>query len=151
PEVKPLYALADRQAPFHPALSPEPSMFWSCTVLLAITVAQPPDLPPFVKTYSRVGTYYYTDPDPKIGPKMLKELLKKENLEHAFCVKNEHGLTLTGAQLGDIASGKREVVREYETAFAEAAPAGRKVIVRALTNCGDKETVKQVDAWVADK
>ncbi|HJZ89911.1 MAG TPA: hypothetical protein VKE40_03495 [Gemmataceae bacterium] len=126
-------------------------MTWSCTVLLAVLVAQPPDLPPFVKTYSHVATYYYTDPDPNVGPKMLKELLKKENLEHAFFVKNEHVLTLIGAQLGDIATGKPEVVREYEAAFADAAPAGRKVIIRALGNCGDKETVKQVDAWIADK
>jgi hypothetical protein len=126
-------------------------MSWSCTVLLAALVAQPPDLPPFVKTYSSVATYYYTKPDPKVGPKMLKELLKKENLEHTFFVKNDQVLILIGAQLGDIATGKPEVVREYETAFTDAAPAGRNVIIRALTNCGDKETLKQVDAWVADK
>ena len=57
--------------------------------LLAAVVAQPPDVPPFVKEYSRIGDTYYLNPDPKIGPKMLRDLLKKENLEHPFFIKRE--------------------------------------------------------------
>jgi hypothetical protein len=29
------------------------------------------------------------NPDAKVGPKMLRELLKKENLEHPFFVKRD--------------------------------------------------------------
>ena len=57
--------------------------------LLAAVLAQPADLPPIIKEYSRIGTFYYQNPDPKVGPKMLKELLKKENLEHQFFVKRD--------------------------------------------------------------
>src|SRR5262249_16762867 len=99
------------------------------TILLAAVVAQAPDLPPFVKEYSRVGTFYYQKPDPKLGTMMLKELLRKENLEHPFFAQRETVLPLISAQLGDIATGHPEIVREYEAAFADASPAGRKVII----------------------
>ena len=121
------------------------------TLLLAAGgVSQAPDLPPVVKEYSRTATYYYLNPDPKIGPKMLNELLKKENLEHPFFVQRAQVLDLIGAQLGDIAAGKPEIVREYEAAFAAAPAAGRRVIIRALANAGDKDTVRAVGEWIAD-
>src|SRR5262249_21515496 len=53
-------------------------------------------------------------------------------------------------QVGDIGIGHPEVVREYEAQFADASPAGRKVIIRALTNAGDKDTAKKVGDWVKD-
>ena len=118
--------------------------------VLAGLVAQPPDLPPVIKEYSKVGNFYYLDPDPKVGPKMLRELLKKENLEHPFFVKREDVPGLLGAQIGDIGAGKPEIVREYEAAFADASPAGRKVVIRALTNAGDKDTAKKVGEWIKD-
>jgi hypothetical protein len=121
------------------------------TVLLAAVVAQAPDLPPFVKEYSRVGTFYYQKPDPTLGTKMLRELLRKENLEHAFFAQRTEVLPLVASQLGDIANGHPEIVREYEAAFADATPAGRKVIIRALMNAGDKDTAKKVGEWIADK
>lgn len=119
---------------------------------LVVLVSQTPerDLPPFVKEFSKVGTFYYLDPDPKLGPKMLKELIKKENLEHPFFVKRDDVPLLIGAQVGDIGIGHAEVVREYEALFADASPAGRKVIIRALTNAGDKDTAKKVGEWVKD-
>jgi hypothetical protein len=66
-------------------------------------------------------------------------------------MKNHQVLLLIGAQLGDIGIGQPKVVRAYEVALADAPTKGRRVIVRALMNCGDRETIKQVDAWLADK
>jgi hypothetical protein len=127
-------------------------MFTSYAVLLTVSlVGQPMESPPFVREYSKTGTYYYRSPDPQLGPRMLKELLRKENLEHPFFVKNDQVLLLIGAQLGDIAAGHAKIVREYEAAYADATTKGRRVIVRSLTNCGDRETVKRVDAWLADR
>jgi hypothetical protein len=119
-------------------------------LLPAALVGQPPDLPPFVKQYSRAATFYYLKPDPSLGPKMLAELLKKENLEHPLFARNAQLHLLIGAQLGDIATGHPEVVRQYEKALADAPPKGRQVIIRALTNAGDKETAKAVGEWVKD-
>lgn len=112
--------------------------------------AQPKDVPPFVKEFSQVGTFYYQKPDPKLGPKMLKALLQKENLEHPFFAERPEVLQLIAAQIGDIGTGKSDIVREYESAFPDAPPAGRKIIIRALTNAGDKETAKTVGEWLKD-
>jgi hypothetical protein len=59
-------------------------------------------------------------------------------------------LNLFAAQLGDIAAGQPKILREYEAAFGSASVGGQRVIVRVLTNCGDKETVNRVNAWLAD-
>jgi hypothetical protein len=96
-------------------------------------------------------TYYYQSPDPAFGPQMLKDFLKKENVDHPWFKKNEFVLVLVGAQLGDIATGKPRIVRAYESELAGAPLTGRRVILRALTNCGDKATLKRVDAWLADE
>jgi hypothetical protein len=119
-------------------------------LLPAAVVAQQPEPPPLFKEYSRTATYYYLKPDPTLGPKMLTELLKKENLEHPAFVRNDQLHLLIGAQLGDIATGHPEIVRQYEKAMADAPPKGRQVIIRALTNAGDKETAKTVDGWLKD-
>src|SRR5262249_27041037 len=87
-------------------------------------------------------------PDPALGPKLLQELLKKENLEHPWFAKNDHVLNLIASQLGDIAAGKPKLVRAYEAAWNSASLPGRRVIVQALMNCGDRETVKVWEAWV---
>jgi hypothetical protein len=125
-------------------------MLTTPTLCLLALLAQPPDLPPFVKEYNKVGTYYYLKPDPKLGPKMLKEVLRKENLEHPFFVKNDQVPLLIAAQLGDIATGKPDIVREYETTFADAPPGGRRIVIRALMNAGDKDTAKKVGEWIDD-
>lgn len=124
----------------------------TCPLLLLLTglVSQPPDVPNFIKEYSKIGNTYYLNPDPNVGPKMLRELLKKENLEHPFFVKRDDVPGLIGAQIGDIGAGKPEIVREYEAAFADATPAGRKVVIRALENAGDKDTAKKVGDWIKD-
>jgi hypothetical protein len=120
-------------------------------VLLLGLVGQSPDLPPFVKDYAKTVTFYYQSPDPALGPKLLKELLKKENLEHPWFAKNEYALFLNAALLGDIGAGRPKIVREYEAAFTDASPMGRRIIVRSLKNCGDKETLKQIQTWLADR
>jgi uncharacterized protein (TIGR03066 family) len=129
-------------------------MFAAIVMVLAGGLAgQRGDAPPFFREWGQRMTYYYRSPDPELGPAMLKDLLKKENIGHPRLANDEHLLLLIGAQLGDIAAGKgkAKVVREYEGAFADASTAGRRVIARALTNCGDEETLKRVDAWLGDK
>src|SRR5262245_55151349 len=101
-------------------------------LLLPVCVAQPADLPPVVPTLGRTMTFYYQKPDPEVGPKLLAELLKKENIEHPWFEKRGDVLRLIAAQLGDIGRGKPEVLRKYEAAFAGAPKAGRLVIARAL-------------------
>jgi hypothetical protein len=124
----------------------------SCWLLLAANfLGQPNAVPPLFKTYAPLMTYYYKSPDATLGPKMLKELLKEENIKHPFFEKNAHVLNIVAAQLGDIAAGKPEIVRQYETALTTAPGAGQKVIVTALMTCGDKETIKQLDGWFTDK
>jgi hypothetical protein len=120
------------------------------SVLLIAGSLQQPEMPPLFKDFAKPMTFYYQSPDPAIGPKMLKELLKKENLEHPFFAQNAHVLRIISAQLGFIASGNAKIVREYEAALPETTVAGRKVIVDALRICGDKDTVKKVDVWSAD-
>jgi hypothetical protein len=125
-----------------------------CLLLVAASViAQPNNYPPFVVEHSQAMMSYYRNPDPESGPKMMKELLSKENIDHAWFKTDNgtHALKLMSAQLGDIAIGKPKLVREYESMFAGASPAGRRVIIRALNNCGDKETITKVDEWLKDE
>ena len=127
-------------------------MLTSLLLALAMSFAgQATDVPPFITTYQKTVTFYYKTPDPDLGPKMLTELLKKENLEYPWFVGKEYVLLLNGAMLGDIAAGHPKIVRQYEAAFAAAPLAGRRIIVRALTNCGDKETDEKVKTWLADQ
>ena len=100
---------------------------------------------------ANTATFYYTDPDPAFGPKMLNELLKRENLDHPFFANNDHILNINAALLGDIAAGRPKIVRAYEAAFIAAPPAGQRLVIQALRNCGDRETVKQIDGWRADR
>jgi len=118
--------------------------------LVAGLLGQSPDVPQFLKDLSESSAYYYKSPDPSLGPKMLKALLKKENLEHPWFAQNGYVMGLISAQLGDIAAGNPKIVREYEANLPGATLAGRKVIVQTLKNCGDKDTVKNIDAWLAD-
>ena len=127
-------------------------MYTANWVLLAgILAGQPSDQPPFFAHNSKAATFYYTSPDLELGPKMLADLLKKENIEHPWFAKNEHVLNLLGAQLGDIAAGHPKIVRQYEASLQGAPPRGRRVILRALENCGDDETKPLVAKWLADE
>jgi hypothetical protein len=114
-------------------------------------IAQPNAAPPLFKTYAQSMTFYYKSPDATLGPKMLKDLLKPENIDHPFFVQNAHVLNIVAAQLGDIATGKPEIVRQYESELTKAPVKGQKVIITALMNCGDKETAKKIDDWLTDK
>jgi len=126
-------------------------MYATCMLLLAAAVGQPNDYPPFVTEHVKGMMNYYRKPDPDLGPKLLTDLLRKENIGHPWFAANEHPLNLIAAQLGDIAMGKPKIVRQYEAAFADAAPLGRRVIIRALMNSGDKETVSKIDEWLKDE
>src|SRR5262249_4700033 len=92
----------------------------SALFLVASLVGQPPGPPQSFREFAKTATFYYTAPDPAFGPRMLKELLKRENLEHPFFANNDHLLNINAALLGDIAAGKPKIVRAYEAAFLEA-------------------------------
>ena len=85
----------------------------SALFLVASLVGQPPGPPQSIRELAKTATFYYTAPDPAFGAKMLRELLKKENLEHPFLANNDHLLNIHAALLGDIALGKPKIVREY--------------------------------------
>jgi uncharacterized protein (TIGR03066 family) len=123
----------------------------SALFLVASLVGQPPGPPPSFRELAKTATFYYTAPDPAFGPRMLKELLKKENLEHPFFANNDHLQNINAALLGAIAAGKPKIVRAYEAAFVETPPAGQRLVIRALRHCGDQETVNHIDAWRADR
>jgi hypothetical protein len=123
----------------------------SALFLLVGLVGQPPGPPQSFREFAKTVPFYYTAPDPAFGPRMLKELLKRENLEHPFFANNDHLLRIHAALLGDIAAGKPKIVRAYEATFLEATPAGQRLIIRTLRNCGDRETVQQIDTWRADR
>lgn len=106
-------------------------------------------VPPVIIDFSEAMTFYYQNPDPKVGPKLLRELLRPDNITHPWFQKRADVLKVIGAQLGDIASGKPELVREYEAAYALANNTGRRVIIRSMVNCGDAETIKKIDGWIA--
>ncbi len=120
--------------------------------LVASLVCQAADqpLPPFLQEHGRQLTYYYKSPTPELGPQLLKELLAKQNIEDPWFREHEHVLHLLSAQLGDMAIGKPRIIRKYEAQFAGASRPGRFVILRALENCGDAITLKQVNAWLVD-
>ena len=123
----------------------------SALLLVASLVGQPSGPPQSFREFAKTVTFYYTAPNPAFGPRMLKELLKKENLEHPFFANNDHLLNIHAVLLGDIAAGKPKIVRAYEAAFVEALPAGRRLVIGAPRHCGDQETVNRIDAWRPDR
>ncbi len=120
-------------------------------VVAAGLVRQGGEPPPFFAKNVQQMMNYYKAKDPKLGPKFLAEFLQKENVDNPWFKNNEHVLMIIGSQLGDIVIGNPKLIREYEAAFPGASAAGRRVLIRALTNCGDAETVKKIDGWLADK
>jgi hypothetical protein len=124
----------------------------SCVFLLAANlVQQQVESPPFFKDNQQRMMTYYRAKDPSLGPKLLADLLQKKNVDSSWFEGKEHVLMILGSQLGDIVTGNPKLVREYEAALANASPAGKRVVIRALMNCGDAETVKKIDGWLADK
>lgn len=123
------------------------------TMLVLATIAgqATPPPPPFVRDRVKTMTFYYQSPNPALGPTMLKELLRKENLESPWFLGRERVLNMIGSQLGDIAKGHPQIVREYEATFPSAPKLGRTVIIHALMNCGDKETIAKVENWMGDQ
>lgn len=109
------------------------------------------DLPPAVKEYAPFITYYYTNPQQEKARKMLVEIIQKENLEHPWYKGREFVFQLMAANLGDIGYGQEEQIRFYQSQFAGALPGGKRIIIRALQTCGDKESLAQAKLWLADE
>ena len=124
----------------------------TCAVLLiAGFFGQNSGLPPIIEKYGGVMGAYYRAPKPDLAPELMACMISKENLEHPWFVNKDNVVQLLGSQLGDIARGNAKSVRDYESQFPDAPPAGRVVLLRALIICGDRETVPIVDRWLADK
>ena len=93
---------------------------------------------------------YYQSGDPNQGREFLRDLLKPENINDPWFANQEHVHQMMGAQLGDIAIGNTNIVREYESKFSQTTVIGKRILLRALWNCGDEQTVKVVNDWLAD-
>jgi hypothetical protein len=121
-------------------------------VSVAMTVCaadQPSGRPPLIERGSKATTYYYLSPDPKLAVELLDDVLKKENLEHPWFRNRSDVLRIIAAQIGLIARGHPELVRQCEARFDGATPAGRRLILRSLRVCGDEPTLGQIDKWLA--
>ena len=117
-------------------------------LIVTLTLVQPPAQPPIVSEAMKM-MHYYEKPDPQRGVAFLKELLKPENLDNPLTTRSDgHVLSILCEQLGYIAKGKPEIIREYEKLFASATTTGKYGILRALRICGDEATVKQISAWL---
>lgn len=118
-------------------------------LLSALCLLQPNQPPPILPEATRMMKYY-EKPDPRRGVKLLKELLKPENLDHPMTTREDgHVLSILCEQLGYIAKGHPEIVREYEKLFANTTPTGKYGILRTLRVAGDDQTKKQLDTWLA--
>lgn len=112
--------------------------------------AAPAGVPPFIRTHTKSVTFYYKSPEPELGIRMLNDLLREENLGHHWFANRQHVLDLISAQLGDIAHGHARIVRQSESAFGDAPLPGRRIIAKALMNCGDKATLEKITTWLTD-
>lgn len=118
-------------------------------LLATLCLFQPNQPPPILPEATKMMKYY-EKPDPQRGVKMLKELLKPENLDHPMTTREDgHVFSILCEQLGYIAKGHPEVVREYEKQFAGATPTGKYGILRTLRIAGDDQTKKQLETWLA--
>jgi len=116
---------------------------------ILLCLLQPQQHPPILPEATRMMKYY-ENPDPQRGVKLLKELLKPENLDHPMTSREDgHVLSVLCEQLGYIAKGHPEIVREYEKLFAGTTPTGKYGILRTLRIAGDDQTKKQLDTWLA--
>lgn len=119
-------------------------------LLTTLCLLQQPNQPPPILPEATKMMKYYENPDPQRGVTLLKQLLKPENLDHPMTTREDwHVLSILCEQLGYIAKGHPEVVREYEKQFAGATPTGKYGILRTLRIAGDEQTNKQLDSWLA--
>ncbi len=121
------------------------------TLVAAIALWFPPvDLPPVVPAFGPKLENYYRKPDPKLAGQFLNELLKPENSGHKWFTVHADVWDIMGTQLGDLAKGREETVRQYEAAFPAASDKGRSLIVTALKVCGDETTRTVVSSWLEE-
>ena len=121
------------------------------TVSLAMTLCaggQPSGRPPLIERGSKATTFYYLSPNPKLATELLDDVLKKENLEHPWFRRRSDVLRIIGTQIGLIAWGHPELVRQCEARFEGTTPAGRRLILGSLRVCGDEATLGQIDKWL---
>ena len=82
---------------------------WVVTVVCAAD--QPSGLPPLIQRGSRAVTYYYLSPNPRFAVELLDDVLKKENLDHAWFRARPEVLRIIATSVGFIARGNPEIVR----------------------------------------
>ena len=93
-------------------------------LLTTLCLLQPNQPPPILPEATRMMKYY-EKPDPRRGVTLLKELLRPENLDHPMTTREDgHVLSILCEQLGYIARGHPEIVREYEKLFTGTTPTG---------------------------
>ena len=95
--------------------------------------------------------FYYANPQPDQAKQMLADLVRPENLDNPWYKDREVVLELIAAGLGDIGYGKADLVRFFESKFAGAPDAGKRIIIRALQTCGDKDTQQVVHTWLKEE
>ena len=124
----------------------------TATLLAAAACWFPPiDLPPVIPAFGTKLENYYRKPDPKIAEQFLVELLKPENIDHKWFNAHTDVLEIMGTQLGDLARGREEMIRRYETAYAGTTVRGKRVIVAALKVCGDETSQTATAGWLKDE
>src|SRR5712692_1350426 len=70
-------------------------------------------------------TNYHHDPAPQRVPEMLRRLLKGQLVKEFTAKETPHQLVLLAHAFGHMARGKAELVRVYESEFADATQPGR--------------------------
>jgi hypothetical protein len=120
-------------------------------LLAALALLFPPaDLPPVVPTYGAKLENYYRKPDPEIAGQFFAELLKPENIDHKWFNDHADVLDIMRTQLGDLAKGREDIIRQYEGSFPQTTLKGKQVIVAALRVCGDESSQRVVAGWIDD-
>src|SRR6185369_2821550 len=86
--------------------------------------------PPALAKYAPIMIFYYANPQPDQAKQMLTDFIRQENLDNPWYKDREVVLQLIAAGLGDIGYGQTDLVRFFESRFAGAPDAGKRIILR---------------------
>src|SRR5262249_40196469 len=106
--------------------------------------------PPILLECEKLISTYHRSPAPEKALQLLGQVLRKENIEHPALAAGADSLPLLGCAFGHMARGNPKLVRGYEAQFAGTTPTGRRLLLDCLRYCGDDQTLRQLDAWLAD-